>query len=340
MTRDAEIAAFLAAQGWAGARRTPLAGDASARRYERLAAPGRGAVLMDMPPASGLDARPFLAVTAWLRRGGLSAPEVLGADPARGLVLLEDLGDDLFARLCDARPAPRARALRRRRRPARRPAAPPAAGGGGRLGTAALRPRLPHARGAARARVVPARRHRPARSPRTSPPSTRRWRPPPSPRCSPRPRSRCCATTTPRTCSGCPTAPGTRGSACSTTRTCCSAIPPTTSSRCSRTPAATPPRRCAPRCGRATSPRSGAEPEAFAHAAAVLAAQRNLKIVGLFTRLARRDGKPRYLGHLPRVWDHLRRDLRHPALAPLRAFVARHLPPPEATVRARIEAAA
>ena len=52
---------------------------------------------MDVPPESGLDVRPFLAVTAWLRAGRFSAPEVLGADRRRGLVLLEDLGDDLFA---------------------------------------------------------------------------------------------------------------------------------------------------------------------------------------------------------------------------------------------------
>ena len=84
--------------------------------------------------------------------------------------------------------------------------------------------------------------------------------------------------------------------------------------------------------------RSGADPEAFAAAAHVLAAQRNLKILGLFTRLCRRDGKPRYLGYLPRVWAHLARDLAHPALAPLAAFVARHVPAARAEVRARIEA--
>ena len=63
-----------------------------------------------------------------------------------------------------------------------------------------------------------------------------------------------------------------------------------------------------------------------AAAAHTLAAQRNLKILGLFTRLCRRDGKPRYLGYLPRVWAHLAGDLAHPGLAPLAAWVARHLP--------------
>ena len=93
MMRTDEIAAFLAANGWGGARRAPLAGDASARRYERLRRGFSRAILMDMPPASGLDVRPFLAVTAWLRAGGFSAPEVLAADGGAGLVLLEDLGD-------------------------------------------------------------------------------------------------------------------------------------------------------------------------------------------------------------------------------------------------------
>ena len=62
-------------------------------------------------------------------------------------------------------------------------------------------------------------------------------------------------------------------------------------------------------------------PVAFGAAYAVLGAQRNAKILGLFTRLARRDGKPQYLDLLPRVRAHLARDLRHPVLAPLRRLV-------------------
>jgi hypothetical protein len=65
----------------------------------------------------------------------------------------------------------------------------------------------------------------------------------------------------------------------------------------------------------------------FRRSAAVLAAQRNCKIIGIFTRLARRDGKPQYLGHVPRVWRLLVEDLRDPALAPLAAWIDRHLPP-------------
>ena len=59
---------------------------------------------------------------------------------------------------------------------------------------------------------------------------------------------------------------------------------------------------------------------------AVMAAQRNAKIVGIFARLYKRDGKPRYLALLPRVWGYLERDLAHPALADLRAWYDRVIP--------------
>jgi aminoglycoside/choline kinase family phosphotransferase len=53
---------------------------------------------------------------------------------------------------------------------------------------------------------------------------------------------------------------------------------------------------------------------------ALLGAQRNAKILGIFTRLWKRDGKPRYLHYQPRVWGYLERDLEHPALAPVKAW--------------------
>jgi hypothetical protein len=65
---------------------------------------------------------------------------------------------------------------------------------------------------------------------------------------------------------------------------------------------------------------------AFRRSAAILAAQRNCKILGIFTRLWRRDGKPGYLAHIPRVWGLLEQDLRHPALAPIAQWLVRHLP--------------
>jgi hypothetical protein len=66
---------------------------------------------------------------------------------------------------------------------------------------------------------------------------------------------------------------------------------------------------------------------AFAAAYAVLGAQRNCKIVGIFTRLCVRDGKPIYLRHIPRVWRLIEQDLRHPALAPIAGWLGRHIPP-------------
>ena len=65
---------------------------------------------------------------------------------------------------------------------------------------------------------------------------------------------------------------------------------------------------------------------AFARAYATLAAQRASKILGIFARLDRRDGKPQYLRHLPRVWGYLQRSLAHPALAPLSAWYRANVP--------------
>ena len=69
-----------------------------------------------------------------------------------------------------------------------------------------------------------------------------------------------------------------------------------------------------------------ADAAAFEASYAVLGAQRNAKIIGIFTRLAVRDAKPVYLGHIPRVWRLLEADLAHPARAPMRAWLDRHLP--------------
>ena len=59
----------------------------------------------------------------------------------------------------------------------------------------------------------------------------------------------------------------------------------------------------------------------------MLAAQRHAKVIGIFTRLCRRDGKPLYLVHIPRVWRLLEAAVAHPALADIRDWLDRHLPP-------------
>ena len=84
--------AFLASCGWEGAEILPLAGDASFRRYFRVVHGDRTAVLMDAPPPHE-DVKPFVAVAEWLGQAGLTAPEILARDVDRGLLLLGDFGD-------------------------------------------------------------------------------------------------------------------------------------------------------------------------------------------------------------------------------------------------------
>lgn len=115
----------MAEAGWAEAIAAPLAGDASTRSYQRLTLKGAPAVLMIAPPGAETPACPrdadeaarralgynamarlagpnmnaFVALSDALRAAGLSAPEVFAADPEAGFALLEDLGDDLYARV-------------------------------------------------------------------------------------------------------------------------------------------------------------------------------------------------------------------------------------------------
>ena len=95
---------FIAGTDWSGSVRKPLAGDASNRKYERLHLNGRSAVLMDAPREKGEDVGPFMQIARFLKGLGLSAPEILAEDAAHGFLLLEDLGDDLFARVIPREP--------------------------------------------------------------------------------------------------------------------------------------------------------------------------------------------------------------------------------------------
>ncbi|MEE4450896.1 aminoglycoside phosphotransferase family protein [Novosphingobium resinovorum] len=85
--------AFLAAAGWGGAAVEPLPGDASFRRYFRIRGlDGATAMLMDAPPPNE-DPGPFLRAAHWLDDNGMRAPRILAEKPERGLVLLEDFGE-------------------------------------------------------------------------------------------------------------------------------------------------------------------------------------------------------------------------------------------------------
>jgi aminoglycoside/choline kinase family phosphotransferase len=100
---------FLERAGWGGADVAPLPGDASFRRYFRIREGDRRAMLMDAPPPHE-DPRPFLHVGKWLIGKGLRAPAILAEDAARGLVLIEDFGDDRMRDWLDDHPAEERRA--------------------------------------------------------------------------------------------------------------------------------------------------------------------------------------------------------------------------------------
>ncbi len=317
----AGVEAFLARHGWAGARRTPLAGDASFRRYERLTAGGRKAVLMLAPPDKE-DTRPFVAVARHLAGRGFSAPAVLAADADAGLVLLEDLGDGLYTRvladggdeeamyaaavdvLVDLQSGPQAGLdappyddaplheeadlLIDWYLPAMTGEATPAAVRD--AYTAAWNEVLPLARAVPEALVL-----------RDYHADNLLWLPE-------RTGLRRVGLLDFQDAVVGPVAYDL-GSLLEDARR--DIAEGTVEAALERYLARRP----------------DLDRDAFAAAYAVLGAQRNCKIVGIFTRLWRRDGKPVYLDHLPRVWGHLARDLAHPALAPVARWLAAAVPP-------------
>ena len=332
--RAAEIAGFLKAAGWGGADREPLAGDASARRYQRLRN-GRGvhAVLMDAPGGAAAEIDAFLRIARHLRAAGFSAPEILAADRLSGLVLMEDLGDALFARLCSRAPAQEAQLYE--------------------AATDLL----------VALRAVPAPEGLPAYDRETYLRESRlltEWYLPaaagtPTPPDLAAEFDALVAAAT----DGLERAhdglvlrdyhaenliwlPQRRGHARVglldfQDALCGHAAYDLISLLEDARRDTSPELRAAMRARHLA--RSGLEPDRFAHDCAVLAAQRNLKIIGIFARLWLRDGKRGYLGLIPRVWGHLQDDLSHPTLSGLRALVSRHMPVPEGRVLARIGSA-
>lgn len=104
--RLALAAEFLKNSDWGNTTLTHLAGDASNRSYQRLThrKTGKTAVLMDAPPTQGEDVRPFVEMTNHILGLNLSAPQIFAQDVQSGFLLIEDLGDALFARLVREQP--------------------------------------------------------------------------------------------------------------------------------------------------------------------------------------------------------------------------------------------
>jgi aminoglycoside/choline kinase family phosphotransferase len=320
--RVERIKAFLAEAGWADVARRPLAGDASFRRYERLETSGRRAVLMDAPPPQE-NVRPFLAVARLLRKLELSAPEILAEDVEAGLLLLEDFGDRTYTRLLadggDEASLYRLAidvliALHQRFEPALGAALPP----------------YDEARLLAEASLL-VDWYLPAVSGAPTPTALREeylatWR-----------ALLPLAGALPATLvlrdyhvDNLMLLEGRAGvRACGLLDFQDAVIGSPAYDLISLLEDAR--RDVSADLATAMSERYLAafpamDRTAFEAAAAVLAAQRNCKILGIFTRLCVRDGKPQYLGHTPRLWRLLERDVSHPALAAMRRWLDRHIP--------------
>ena len=310
MSRAAAVSAFLAEAGWGEAQREPLAGDASFRRYVRVRRGGGTAMLMDAPPPEE-DVRPFMAVAARLTELGLSAPRVDRADPAHGLLLLEDFGDDTFTRLLDNGESERALytlatdaliALQRR---------PDAADGfpafGEDMFVAGAELLLDWYLPAATDRDGFRTAMRQVLAPVLEGPGTlmlRDFHVDNLVRLDGRTGAAACGLLDFQDAAGGPPAYDLASLIEDARRDVDEGV---RAAVLARYRAAFP--------GAADLERD----------VAVLGAQRHIRVLGTFMRLARRDGKPGYMRHLPRLRRMLERNLAHPALEPLAAWFRRNV---------------
>ncbi|MBO9580227.1 MAG: phosphotransferase [Sphingobium sp.] len=307
---------FLAAAGWEGAQILPLAGDASFRRYFRVVDDGRRAVLMDAPPPHE-DPRPFVSVAEWLCGHGFAAPAILARDLDEGLLLLEDFGDARLREHLDAAPqdetALYARAVNLlvdlHRLPAQAGLPPydravyqreaglltewfaPAAGldVDAAAYVAAWDAVLPIVERDAAPTVSVLRDYHAENIMLL------------------------------------PDLAYSHGLGLLDFQDALAGHPAYDLVSLLQDAR----RDVSPQVERAMLDRyMAAAPVSadFEAAYAVLGAQRNAKIIGIFTRLWKRDGKPRYLAYLPRMWNLLERDLAHPALAPIADWFVANVP--------------
>jgi aminoglycoside/choline kinase family phosphotransferase len=315
--RRQAIVEFLDATGWSGTQVVPLAGDASFRRYYRLGRNGRSAVLMDAPPPEE-DCGPYIAVATLLRGLGLSAPAVLAEDREQGFLLLEDFGDDTYTRLL-ARGAdePSLYALAIDTLVALQQAVV--------LRGAPELPRYDIERLLGEAALL-VDWYRPFNE-ELREEYLALWR-----------------TVLPDAVVSPPTLvlrdyhvdnlmllpdrPGIKGCGLLDFQDAVTGQPSydlVSLLEDARRDVPAPLRQAMIERYLAAFP--DLDRSAFLRSAALLSAQRNCKILGIFTRLWKRDGKRQYLAHIPRVWRLLEADLRHPALGPVAHWLDCHLPP-------------
>lgn len=330
--RTALMQHFLATTDWAEAAIAPLAGDASNRRYLRLTHPitGQSAVLMDAPPERGEDVHPFLRIARYLTGLGFSAPQILAQDAARGFLILEDLGDALFARVIPVAPQMEEELyaaatdvlsdLHKSTPPSDlRPYGPDTMTDMAALAfdwylTGATGEDSPH-----RAAALDALRTLLCQNAGTTDVIVLRdyhaenllWL---------------------------PTRGGTARVGLLDFQDAMSGHPAydlvSVLQDARRDVSQSIETAMITRYCTAT----GSDQTSFEAAYHCLGVQRNLRILGVFARLCLRDGKAHYIDLMPRVWDHLHRDLDHPALAPVADLLRRALPAPTPAIRERLRA--
>lgn len=323
--RDALIAGFLRANGWDSATRRRLGGDASFRRYDRLDAGTRRAVLMDAPPPHE-DVRPFVAIARHLTGLGYAAPKIGAVDAENGLLLLEDFGDSTYTRVLAAEPDREAALyglavdllIDLHGKPAD-VAAPPGL------------PLYDLARLEEEALLF-TDWYMPAVLGRPSPDAVRAafteaWRAPLARAAAP-----------PRTLAlrdfhvdNLMWLEGRMGlQACGLLDFQDAVAGPAAYDLVSLIEDARrdiAPALAATMIDRYLAAFPDCDAEAFRARYSILGAQRHTKIIGIFTRLCVRDAKSAYLAHIPRVWRLLEASLTHPDLAPVAAWFDAHVPP-------------
>ncbi|SLN24283.1 Phosphotransferase enzyme family protein [Pseudoruegeria aquimaris] len=321
---------FLDGAGWGGALHELLRGDASARRYLRLTRPDSGdtAILMVCPPGSASEMARFAQVGAHLRAVGLSAPDILAEAMSDGLMLLEDFGDASMAAFVDNAPeAEQAIYLSATKIVHYLHAVPPMEGLHP-YGPAQMAPLVDlaftdyaAATGKGDPGALPAIEALLRSALQTLAPDTdvmilRDYHA--------------------ENLMVLPERSGVRALGLLDFQDALSghrAYDLVSLLEDARRDISESTRLA---CISWYVHENALDPEAFEAALAVQGAQRNLRILGVFARLARARGKPGYLDLMPRVWGHLQRDLDHPALADLRTAVLAAIPAPEADVMERL----
>lgn len=346
------MAAFCERAGWGAADVAYLQGDASPRAYARLSQDGERAILMDSPPMPdgppirdgkpysaiarlAEDVRPYVAVAAALREAGFSAPEILAQDLEQGFLVVEELDGPSFGAAIDAGAAAQTLytaavdvLVALRRLPA--PEWLPLPGGGHHavapydadaLGIEAellLDWFWPAAKGepapaTARAEFLDA--WRPLFARLEEEPSVWVLRDYHSPNLVWLPQRAGIARVGLLDFQDALAGPAAYDLV-SLAQDARRDVPPALEGDLFEH-----------YCAGVGADDAAFDRERFGTAYAILGAQRNTKILGIFARLAMRDGKRGYLGHVPRVSAYLERNLAHPALAGVRAWFEAHLPP-------------